>query len=192
MKPLPLSYFDEYADDDVEDRSYKSNWRDYGFNRLEDYFLELKSRYRPTPTTLLEIGSADGSVLRELRSRGIKVRGVEFNTDMYKQAGFDKSLISNADAYQVLKAIQNDSYQCVYETAAQYIPEKLLRNYFREINRVVTTDLVVVLHTIDEDPKPHKHQVNHKSAKFWFDLIEECGFTRGNDANIPFWFTKDK
>ena len=191
MKPLPLDYFQNYADDDVEDRTYQSNWRDYGFQRFEDYLKALKSRYRTQPKSVFEIGSADGSVIRELRSRGIDARGVELSSAMFQQAGLERSRIACADAFQVMKAIPDSAYDCVYETAAQYIPEKLLKRYFREIRRITKSDLVLVVHTHEDDPKPHHYQVNHKPSVFWFDLLDECGF-RSMSEDAPFWFAKEQ
>jgi hypothetical protein len=187
---LPSDYFDNYADDDSDDRTYGSNWREYGFHRMEDYFHELDRRYLAHPRTCLEIGSADGSVIRELRSRGIETRGIEAS-GIYHQAGLERTRIAHSDAVQVVKVIPDNSYECVYETAAQYIEKKFLKGYFRNLRRIVKRDLVIVLHTHEDDPKPHRYQVNHEPSRFWIDLIEDAGFENRVLDTTPFWFTKE-
>ena len=192
MPSLPRDYFDNYADDiDDGDRSYSSNWREYGFHRFQDYLEALKSKYMPVPKTLLEIGSADGSVIRELAKIGIEARGIEYSREIFDTAGIERRKIACGDAVQIIKAIPDNSYDCIYETSAQYIEKKYLRKFFKSVHRVTKKDLVIVLHTYEDDPKPHKYQVNHERASFWIDLLEETGFKNMSKQATPFWFRKE-
>lgn len=52
MRPLPTSYFSEYADEEigVRDRSYATNWKDYGFTRFLDYLRVLERHTLPNQT----------------------------------------------------------------------------------------------------------------------------------------------
>ena len=195
MRQLPTSYFSEYADEEigVRDRSYSANWRDYGFSRFEDYLRVLDKNYTSKPNSVFECGSADGSVIRELSSRGLEVRGCEFNKGIIKSCDPDtRKRIARSNVYEVLNAIPSNSYDCVYETAAQYIPEDYLLEYFQRIHRVVKRDLVIVLHTQEDDSKPHTGQLNHWPAKKWEDLITSAGFENAFIAkNVPpFYFRK--
>jgi SAM-dependent methyltransferase len=206
MKPLPSSYFSEYADPDakINDRSYSKNWKDYGFERFRDYLKVLGSRYQNQPRSVLECGSADGSVINELSRMGIQARGIEFSKSILKTSHPDtRKLIARGNSIEVVKVIPDNSFDCVYETAAQYIPEQYLEEYFRNLARITRRDLVIILHTIEEDPEPHDHQVNHWSNKHWRELLESCGFTlsykppkTSEDRNAgryaPFYFTITK
>lgn len=196
QQPLPLQYFAEYADDS-EDRSYAQNWRDYGFSRFTDYLRLLKENYAREPESVFECGSADGSVIRELLHRRIEARGCEFTREIVRTC-HDPDIrrrISIGDAYEIVKALPDRSFDCVYETSAQYIPHKRLSRYFQELRRVTRNDLVIVLHTVEEDATPHQHQINHLHNQEWVDIITGAGFVLGyinapEEATAPFWFRK--
>lgn len=196
MKPLPPEYFTYYADEElgVRDRSYTSNWRDYGFSRFEDYLRVLARSYASTPNSVFETGSADGSVIRELTNRGIRARGVEFSKSILQECDPQtRRKIARGNAVEVVHAIPDESFDCVYETCAQYIPEEYLETYFKSLRRIVKRDLVIVLHSVEEDPKPHTGQVNHWPAKKWDDLISGVGFENAyTDKKIktPFYYRK--
>ena len=203
QRPLPLSYFTEYADADNEDggasdRSYATNWRDYGFSRFTDYQRLLRERsYSTGPDSVYETGSADGSVIKELLKQGIDARGCELSKAILRTCK-DKEIrsrISHGNAYEIVKSIPDNSFDCVYETSAQYLKRKQLPRYFRQLHRITKRDLVIVLHTVEEDPKPHRFQVNHLPNQEWIDLITETGFVLGyinhpEENHAPFWFRK--
>lgn len=195
MRPLPTSYFSEYADEEigVRDRSYATNWKDYGFTRFLDYLRVLEKTYTSKPNSVFECGSADGSVIRELKSRGLEARGCEFNKEILKGCDPDtRKRIARTNVYEALNVIPDNSYDCVYETAAQYIPETYLLEYFQRIRRIVKRDLVIVLHTREEDSVPHTGQLNHWPAKQWEALIASAGFENAFIAKntAPFYFRK--
>lgn len=195
IKPLPPEYFSNYADEEigVRDRSYTSNWRDYGFSRFEDYLRVLEKSYASTPNSVFETGSADGSVIRELTNRGIRARGVEFSKHILEDCDPQtRRKIARGNAIEVVNALPDESFDCVYETCAQYIPEEYLESYFRALHRIVKRDLVIVLHSVEEDPKPHSGQLNHWENKKWLSLIESCGFTNAYEVkkSAPFYFRK--
>lgn len=195
MKQLPPEYFQFYADEQigVSDRSYSSNWRDYGFARFQDYLKVLTQTYAPKPTSVFECGSADGSVMRELNSMGIRARGVEFTKSILKGCDSDtRKRIARANAVEVLNALPDNCYDCVYETCAQYIPRDMLLDYFKNIRRIVRRDLVIVLHTMEEDPEPHTGQLNHWSGHEWIKLLAAAGFENAysQDKCPPFYFRK--
>lgn len=192
---LPTDYFDNYADNigEDEDRSYQANWRDYGFHLFERYLNMLEKMYLKYPKNILEIGSADGSVMRELQSQGFDVRGIESNFDMYKLAGSERSRITYGDAVQVLKAIPDGSFDCIFETAAQYIEEKTLRSYFKNIHRITRRDLIITLHTFEEGSKPHPYQKNHQSRDWWLELLESVGFEDVSKSKTHlYWLRKQR
>jgi cyclopropane fatty-acyl-phospholipid synthase-like methyltransferase len=195
MRPLPTDYFTYYADEEigVRDRSYATNWRDYGFSRFEDYLRVLDRAYTSKPNSVFECGSADGSVIRELKSRGIRARGCEFNKEILKNCDPDtRTMIARTNVFEVLNALPDTCYDCVYETAAQYIPEQYLESYFKKLYRIVKRDLVIVLHTIEENEQPHTGQLNHWPAKKWEELLGSAGFENAYIAKDvpPFYFRK--
>lgn len=142
---------------------------------------------------MFECGSADGSVIRELKSRGLEARGCEFNKEILKGCDPDtRKRIARTNVYEALNVIPDNSYDCVYETAAQYIPETYLLEYFQRIRRIVKRDLVIVLHTREEDSVPHTGQLNHWPAKQWEALIASAGFENAFIAKntAPFTFER--
>ena len=195
VKPLGQEYFSNYADNDLDirDRSYSENWRDYGFARLEDYLKILARSYTAMPGSIFECGSADGSVIRELTSRGIRARGCELSKFILGDCDpLTRRKIARANVFEVLHVLSDGSYDCVYETCAQYIPEEDLEDYFKEIKRIVKRDLVIVLHTKEDDPKPHTGQINHWENAKWLELLETCGFMDAYPVknSAPFYFKK--
>lgn len=212
--PLPMHYFENYADPDTDadtstdtdtdssssvdvDHSYAKNWRDYGFNRFNDYLRLLKETYARTPDTVFEFGSADGSVIEELLKQGFRARGCENSLGILRTCKSKdvRKLICYGSAYEVARALPDNSYDCIYETAAQYLKPKLLKQYFKELQRIAKNDMVIVLHTVDEDPEPHEGQVNHLTNDDWINLICDAGFVLGyinnpEETTAPFWFRK--
>jgi hypothetical protein len=54
---------------------------------------------------------------------------------------------------------------------------------------------VIVLHTSDESPEPHQHQINLLSNSEWIEIITTAGFVLGyinapEESTAPFWFRK--
>ena len=185
--PLPPKYFDQYADDrGGNERDYSANWRQYGFQIFETFLDETNDR----PDHVLDIGAADGSVIRELLSRGIDAYGIEASKYIYDKAEDDvKSRIAFGDATEIVKKLPDQSFDAIYETAAQYVPKEKLKEYLRELARVVKNDLVIVLHTVDFDPKAHFGQVNHLHDLTWRKLITDAGFKEaGAIDDHPYWF----
>lgn len=186
---LPPSYFDQYADPTHgtrKDLSYSANWRVYGFQIFETFLSETQKR----PRTVLDIGAADGSVIKELLSRGFEAYGIEASRYIYDQAEEDvKQRIAFGDAVELVKNLPSNSFDAVYETAAQYVPKEKLVGYLKELRRVVTRDLVLVLHTKDFDPKPHSGQVNHLHDVTWRRLLKDAGFKEAGEIHDhPYWF----
>ena len=210
--PLPMHYFEHYADDaddaeDIDDAninkesksnsSYAKNWREYGFSRFTDYLRLLKETYARTPDTVFEFGSADGSVIEELLKQGFRARGCENSLSILRTCKNKdvRKLICYGTAYEVARALPDNSYDCIYETAAQYLKPKLLKHYFNELQRIARNDMVIVLHTLEEDPESHEGQVNHLSNDDWINLICDAGFVLGyinnpEETTAPFWFRK--
>jgi SAM-dependent methyltransferase len=186
--PLPAQYFDQYADPGRPSRDYASNWKVYGFQIFESYLNALEPGQ--FPKTVLDVGAADGSTIRELSRRGFDARGIESSPYIYEQAQPDvKDKIAFGDATKLVKELPANSYDALYETAAQYVPKEQLREYLADLARVVKNDLVIVLHTVDYDPKPHDCQVNHLHDVTWRKLLDEAGFEEAGDTSWhPFWF----
>jgi SAM-dependent methyltransferase len=189
---LPNSYFDKYADPGVEDRSYNANWKRYGFQLFERYLSELAEQELPKPGSALDIGAANGAAIEEMQRLGIKARGIESSRYIYDQAKPEtKSLIALGDACGLIKRVPVDTFDVIYETAAQYIPKNQLRQYLVDLFNATKRDLVIVLHTRDYDPTPHDNQVNFLSNAAWRTLLTEAGFVeRGNIEDPPYWFCK--
>lgn len=189
---LPASYFDNYADPGVEDRSYEANWRRYGFQLFDRYMADLEQDGIALPKTALDIGAANGAAIEELQRLGIKARGIEASKYIYDQAKPEtKKLIAFGDATELVKRIPAGAFEVVYETAAQYVPKEKLKQYLADLHNVVGRDLVIVLHTREHDPKPHAGQVNFLTNAAWRELITGAGFIEAGDPESPpYWFTK--
>lgn len=198
VKPLPESYFSNYADSDADGDSnanYDSVWRDYGFSRFTDYLKILSKSYSPNPESVLETGSASGKVIKELTARGMRCRGIENSKHILRNCDPDiRKLICKGNAFEVLRCMPTNSFDCVYETCAEYLPEDLLPEYFFNVHRVTKHDLVILLHSKEEDSEPHTGQVTHLSNAEWFELLENAGFVTGHEADkanpVPFYFKK--
>lgn len=197
VSALPVRYFDEFAESEDEgNRQYAKHWREYGFHRFTDYLRLRKETYAMAPDTVFECGSADGSVIRELLGMGIRARGCEASESILRSCDREtRRLIAHADSAETMRALPDSSFDCVYETTAQYLNPKCLKSFFRNIHRVVRNDLVIVLHTIEEDPKPHRFQVNLFSNAEWIERITDAGFVLGyinhpTETTAPFWFRK--
>ena len=189
---LPSSYFDNYADPGVKDRSYAANWKRYGFQLFDRYLGDLEEKGIKTPSTALDIGAANGAAIEEMNRLDIKARGIEASRYIYDTAKPEtKKLIAFGDATELIKKAPDAGFEVVYETAAQYIPKQKLREYLADLYRVVGRDLVIVLHTREHDPEPHAGQVNFLTNAAWRTLLTEAGFTEaGSTEDPPYWFTK--
>lgn len=194
MAALPNSYFDSYADPTPgnSDLSYAKNWKKYGFQLFERYLEELSEKNIPQPGSVLDIGAANGAVLNELQRLGFEARGIESSEYIYNQTPAElKKFIALGDACDLVTKMSEDSFDAVYETAAQYIPKDKLKQYLKDLFKIVRRDLVIVLHTVDFDPKPHQNQVNHLSNESWRSLLSEAGFEECGDLEeSPYWFKK--
>lgn len=189
---LPSSYFDNYADPGVKDRSYAANWKRYGFQLFDRYLSDLEEKGIKPPKTALDIGAANGAAIEEMDRLGIKARGIEASRYIYDTAKPEtKKLIAFGDATELIKKAPDAGFEVVYETAAQYIPKQKLREYLADLYRVVGRDLVIVLHTREHDPEPHDGQVNFLTNSAWRSLLTEAGFVEaGSPEDPPYWFTK--
>jgi hypothetical protein len=189
---LPSSYFDNYADPGVKDRSYAANWKRYGFQLFDRYMSEIEEKGIALPKTALDIGAANGAAIEEMGRLGIKARGIEASRYIYDTAKPEtKKLIAFGDATELIKQAPDAGFEVVYETAAQYIPKQKLREYLVDLHRVVGRDLVIVLHTREHDPEPHAGQVNFLTNAAWRTLLTEAGFIEaGSVDDPPYWFTK--
>lgn len=191
--PLTDNYFDTYAwDPRRRDRSYAANWRSYGFHVFERYLSDLEACALPYPKRVIDFGAADGHVIADLLRRGIDARGVELSKYMYEAAAPDiRARIQHGDVRELAKKIRSKCTDCIYETAGQYLPEADLPEYFRELARITSQDLVLLVHTKDMSEKSHHEQVTHKPDQFWRDLITSSGFIEAGDSSEhPFWFQK--
>jgi hypothetical protein len=189
---LPSSYFDNYADPGVEDRSYSANWRRYGFQLFDKYMSELEDKGIALPKTALDIGAANGAAIEEMQRLGIKARGIEASKYIYDTAKPEtKKLIAFGDATELIKHVPANMYEAIYETAAQYIPKDKLKQYLSDLYHAVRRDLIIVLHTREHDPEPHDGQVNFLTNAAWRSLLTEAGFIEAGSADDPpYWFTK--
>lgn len=191
---LPSDYFDSYADKSAgSDLSYSANWKSYGFQLFEQY-VSIKSTEPANafPKTAIDIGAANGLAMAEMEKHGLKTRGIESSRYIYDQASDDmKKKIAFGDATTLIANIPDNAYDLVHDTVAQYVPKKDLKNYLQELCRICVKDLVIVLHTIDLNPEPHKCQVNHLHDVTWRRLLKDAGFVeKGPIDDHPFYFKK--
>ena len=186
--PLPASYFDNYGDQGQPSRAYKDKFKRYGFQIFEAYLDNVPKEQ--WPKTVLDVGAADGSVIRELVAKGIDARGIESAKYIYDQAKEDvKDRIAFGDALVLIKEIPPNTYDTVFETVAQYTPTNKLRDYLQSLASITKRDLILQVHTKDYDPEPHQNQVNFLHDATWRALMSDAGFDEVGAVNDhPFWF----
>ena len=167
---LTDNYFDTYAwDPKYPDRTYEATWRSYGFHVFEHYLRNLRECKIPYPKNVLDVGAANGRVIEELIQRyGIDADGIEQSRYMYEKAAPDtRKRIQIGDALDLIRSVPTGAYECAYETIGQYVPKQKLPAYLAQLRRVVTLDVVLLVHTSDMSSKPHHEQVTFESDAFW-------------------------
>lgn len=191
---LTDNYFATYAwDPSWPDRDYDATWREYGFHVFEHYLDDLRTCKLPLPGNVLDIGAANGRVIEELvNTYGIDAQGIEQSKLMYNRAAPEtRKRITLGDARDVIKTLPDNSFDCVYETAAQYMEKESISDYLAQIHRVVRTDVVFLVHTTDMLKESHHEQVTHISDAEWVSMFRSAGFiVAGDPDDHPYWFQK--
>jgi len=138
-KPLGEDYFTRYGahTPGYEKKDYSRNWSMYTFS-IPEVLRTYRSRFGKAPRTLLDLGAADGSLLKKALQRGLKARGIENSAYILSRIRDPKikALIRNGDANREIRDMQTDSLDVVVECVAQYLAPSARDRYLRHVRRV--------------------------------------------------------
>ena len=137
-RPLGEEYFTRYGSNapGEKKRDYSRSWRHYTFS-LPEILRLYRARLGARPETFLDIGAADGSIVKKALQRGLDARG--FENSPYILARIDdaeiRARIDEADAAEAIKALKPGQYDIILECAAQYLPPRRLDRYLKNVAR---------------------------------------------------------
>ena len=103
-QPLGEDYFTRYGahTPGLKKKDYSRNWRIYTFS-VPEILRTYRGRFGQAPKTFLDLGAADGSLMKKALQRGLKARGIENSAYILARIRDPKirALIRNGDAVLV-------------------------------------------------------------------------------------------
>jgi SAM-dependent methyltransferase len=161
---------------------YSRNWRDFTF-RLPEILRIYRKRTGREPQTFLDIGAADGSLVREAARRGLKARGFENSPYILSRIADPalRALILEVNAADAIKDPDPDSFDIVIECAAQYLPPHRLNRYLKNVARVCSGMVCLSVDARNYQGNragPHEGVRTFETMTWWKKTMRAAGFTR--------------
>ncbi len=182
-RPLGEAYFARYGTGSRR-TDYSRSWKRFTFS-LPAILRVYRERNGKLPESLLDLGAADGSLMREALRRGLKARGVEnspYILDRIRDPRL-RRLIRRADAADFVRGLKPRSFDVIVECAAQYLPPRRLAPYLRNAARALSPGGMLCLlvdprnYQGDRSP-PHMGVRTYETVTWWRRKMREAGFAR--------------
>lgn len=193
-KPLGEDYFTRYGahTPGYEKKDYSRNWSHYTFS-IPEILRTYRSRFEKLPKTFLDLGAADGSLLKKALRRGLKVRGVENSPYILARIRDPKirALIRQADADIEILKFKSDSVDVVVECVAQYLPPRARDRYLKQVRRVCPGMVCLLVDAKNYNGirgKAHTGVRTFETKTWWRKKMFSLGFNRCDD---DFYFFRD-
>ena len=193
-KPLGKEYFSRYGADTpgYKKIDYSKNWRDYTFV-LDEVIEAYRTRFGEDPKTFLDIGAADGSLLRKAARRGLKARGIENSPYILGRIKDPKTraLIKKADAAVEVRSLKAKAYDIVVECVAQYLPPGRVDGYLKQVSRICSRMVCLLVDAKGYDgirSGPHTGVQTFESRSWWKRKMFSHGFRK---CEKDFYFFKN-
>lgn len=182
-EPLGEAYFTRYGTGDSR-TDYSRSWKRFTFS-VPAILRVYRERYGRMPATLLDLGAADGSLMREAMALGLKARGVENSPYILSRVRDPKlrRLIRRADAADFVRDLKPGSFDVIVECTAQYLPPRRLARYLRNVARALSPAGMACLlvdprgYQGDRSP-PHAGVRTYDTVTGWRRRMREAGFAR--------------
>ena len=137
-KPLGKDYFSRYGahTPGYQNTDYSKSWRDYTF-AVDEVLETYRKHFGEDPKTFLDIGAADGRLLKRALRHGLKARGIENSSYILDQIKDRKirARIKKADATKEIRALKAESYDIIVECVAQYLSPTRRDGYLKKVTR---------------------------------------------------------
>jgi len=193
-KPLGEEYFTRYGahTPGLEKKDYSRNWRIYTFS-IPEILRIYRSRFDGAPKTFLDLGAADGSLMKKALQRGLKVRGVENSEYILARIRDPKirARIKKADADQEIRNIRSDSFDVVVECVAQYLAPRARDRYLKQVRRVCPGMVCLLVDAKSYNGirgTAHTGVRTFETKTWWRKKMFSLGFKRCED---DFYFFRD-
>lgn len=195
-RPLGADYFERYGVNTagVVKRDYARNWRHFTFH-VPEILRTFRAVTGRRPVNFLDIGAADGRLMRLALKAGLEAHGIENAPYILARIEDEnlKRLITVGDAAVAIRDVAAGSRDIIVECAAQYLPPRRLARYLRHVARACAPGGMVCLlvdpRNYQDDPAPaHTGVQTFETITWWRRRMKECGMRRipGHD----FYFVK--
>ena len=192
--PLGEDYFARYGSNTPGERKtdYSRSWRHYTFS-LPEIFRLYRARFGRKPETFLDIGAADGSLVKKALEKGLKARGLENSPYILARIADPalRALIAEADAADAIKRMPAASCDVIVECAAQYLPPRRLDRYLRNVARVSSGMVCLSVDARNYEGNrsgPHTGVRTFETKTWWRRKMREAGFPR---CEADYYFFKE-
>jgi SAM-dependent methyltransferase len=183
-RPLGEDYFARYGSNTPGERKtdYSRSWRHFTFS-LPEILRAYRSGLGGRPATFLDIGAADGSLVKQALERGLDARGLE-NSPYILARIADPALrarIAEADAADAIRGFARGSFDVIVECAAQYLPPRRLDRYLREVARASSGMVCLSADYRGHEGNrsgPHLGVRTFETKTWWRRKLREAGFAR--------------
>ena len=192
--PLGEDYFTRYGANGSGDpkSDYSRNWRDFTFS-IPEILKIYRSHYKRAPTTFLDIGAADGSLVAAALKRGLEARGFENSPYILSRIRDPqiRARVTEADAASAIRTITPGSQDIIIECAAQYLPPHRLDRYLKNVVRASSGLLCLSVDARNYQGNrsgPHAGVRTFETATWWRKKLFEAGFSVCQD---DYYFFKE-
>jgi cyclopropane fatty-acyl-phospholipid synthase-like methyltransferase len=189
-----------------EDVFHKCGERDLAdlLKNLDEEFLKNGNK------KVLEIGCGIGRILKPFANMypDLNIFGVDVSEEMVRKGRLRLEEIKNVKLIRTsgkdLKLFENNSFDFVYSfVVLQHIPRKFVRNYFKEVSRILDERGFFVFQmpiSTEENKPPEPPDSDFRTVRF-YSLEEVNMICRSNGLNIAktsrfsedsLWFTTSK
>ncbi len=185
-RPLGADYFEHYGVNTagIRKRDYARNWRHFTFH-LPEILRTFRAVTGRKPVNFLDIGAADGRLLRLALKAGLEAHGIENSPYILARIEDDglRRLITVGDAADAIRDVPAGSRDIILECAGQYLPPRRLARYLRNVARACAPGGMVCLlvdpRNYQGDRAPaHTGVQTFEPITWWRARMVECGMRR--------------
>ena len=192
-KPLGKEYFSRYGahTPGYQNIDYSKSWRDYTF-AVDEVVKAYRKRFNEEPKTFLDIGAADGRLLKQALRHGLKARGIEHSSYILDRIK-DRKIrlrIKKTDAVKEIRSLKPESQDIIVECVAQYLSPVRRDRYLKTVVRACSGMVCLLVDARGYDGNrsgPHTAVRTYETKTWWKRKMLSLGFKKCEE---DFYFFK--